>query len=222
MTTCYIDVTFKQRYMNVPFEVVFFEEEESGYVTKWHEHIPSHPYLSGSSEPDDFLTEFKAKGIAAGICRDADDRTLAVQVTSPNPDHDPDPSLLLTAIVSLASLPKYPYTSAPSICSVAAYRWSTYPIAWAILHSQQQGEKLSAVAVFHHMLQLIVDLAGLSKAKAGWVSLLTRPWRRRATQIPLELSKVRGLQMLNWYMGRIAGGATVRRIRSSLRLGCRC
>ena len=55
------------------------------------------------------------------------------------------------------------------------HRWSIYPIAWAILHSQQQGEKLSAVAIFHHMLQLIVDLAGLSKAKAGWVSLLTRP-----------------------------------------------
>ena len=126
-------------------------------------------------EPDEFRAEFEAKGSAAGICRDADDRTLAVQVTSPNPDHDPDPSLLLTAIVSLASLPKYPYTSAPSICSVAAYRWATYPIAWAILHSQQQGEKLSAVAVFHHMLHLIVDLAGLSKAKAGLVSLLTRP-----------------------------------------------
>ena len=28
---CYIDVTFKQHYMNVPFEVFFFE---SGYVTK--------------------------------------------------------------------------------------------------------------------------------------------------------------------------------------------
>ena len=148
MTTCYIDVTFKQRYMNVPFDIVC-EPFDSGfstqswYVTKLHEHIPSHPYLSGSLEPDEFRAEFKAKGSAAGICRDADDRALAVRVTSPNPDHDPDPSLLLTAIVSLASLPKYPYSWAPSICSVAGY---PFPVVVKVLCAVPSSKSCLKVA----------------------------------------------------------------------------
>ena len=102
------------------------------------------------------------------------------------------------------------------------HRWSIYPIAGAILHSQQQGEKLSAVAVVHHMLQLIVDLAGiLAGMHSTVVSLLTRLCSSMATQIPFRLSKGRGLHKLNQYTWRSAGGAMFRKIGSSLRLGCR-
>ena len=90
-------------------------------------------------------------------------------------------ALTLTLTLRCSSLPLFPFhlflstpTHRPPQSALLLDRWSIYRTSLAILHSQQQGEKLSAVAVVHHMLQLIVDLAGLSEAMAGLVSLLTR------------------------------------------------